>query len=412
MTTERIGWWLLVPSGLAVIFLTLLPVPAGGILPLWCFKCGSLWLADWLLNLIVFLPVGAGLALILGLRKAVVVAAVASIVIELLQRYLIPGRYPSLGDIFSNSSGALLGALFASGWTLLLRPRSGARRALIGGASIGWLALVAFMGWTAELSIAHRALWGQWAPALPHLDRFTGNVLNATLGTSHFPWTLAEDSDRLRAELYSRELSVTATVIPFGVTSRVAPVVSIFDAHSHEVLLLGQVDRAAIFRMRTRASDVGLWSPEAMLPNAFPATLTSRPMTIAVIRRGPLVRMDAVTAGDAAGISSISRLGPATGWTLLLPASITGGPLATLLTTLWLGMLIFPAAYWSGARGRHLQAALLLASIVTLGMLAIPRWQQVAVPGVATWVAAGMLCALGMFTGARYGAERSTPDLP
>ena len=71
-------------------------------------------LAEGFLNIVLFLPFGAALR---GLRTvflwAILLGFSLSLVVELLQRYVIPGREGELQDLMANTAGALLGWLLA-----------------------------------------------------------------------------------------------------------------------------------------------------------------------------------------------------------------------------------------------------------------------------------------------------------
>jgi hypothetical protein len=352
----------------------------------------------------VFFALGGGLALRLGrIMRATLVAALISVAIELLQRFVIPGRYPSLGDIFANVAGAYMGAVAVVQWPTLVHPRAHVARRLAAAAAVVWLGFVAFFGWTIGTSVRPRELWGQWAADFVHLDTFRGQLLYATIDAEPFPWTRSDHSAALRARLLSDRLLVTASVIPDSTTSRLAPVVSMSDATQAEVLLLGQVGTAAVFRMRTRASDVGLWSPEAMLDDAFPNGPSPRILTLAVSRAGPIVTLMAASNGDSSGVRRATPLGPALGWTLLLPPSQAPRFARWLLTALWLGVMLVPAAYWSGA-GASARALGTLVAAMAAGLLAIPLLQRVAVPPPATWIVCILLGAFAFARGSRNRA--------
>jgi hypothetical protein len=103
---------------LAILAVTLLPYRNGALSPFsFCFTCDFRWLADAVLNIGLFLPLGMALA-----RRgrswwiATLAGAVFSTAIELLQM-VVPGRDPSLRDIVANTLGAALGAV------LVYRPR-------------------------------------------------------------------------------------------------------------------------------------------------------------------------------------------------------------------------------------------------------------------------------------------------
>ncbi|MGH7675779.1 MAG: VanZ family protein, partial [Gemmatimonadales bacterium] len=98
----------------AVAFATLQPNRSPGVEPTFaCLICGERGWADALLNVIMFLPLGALLALrATPPRYAALVAFLLSTLIEGAQ-LMIPGRDPSLGDILFNTVGGLCGYAIA-----------------------------------------------------------------------------------------------------------------------------------------------------------------------------------------------------------------------------------------------------------------------------------------------------------
>ncbi|MBC7788377.1 MAG: VanZ family protein [Anaerolineae bacterium] len=104
---------------LVILVITLTPAANGPPLQ-FSFELGvgRHWLADAILNLCMFVPLG--LALAWNSRspaKAVFCGLLLSTTVELAQMW-IPGRDPSLSDIFSNTAGTTVGALIG------LRPRA------------------------------------------------------------------------------------------------------------------------------------------------------------------------------------------------------------------------------------------------------------------------------------------------
>jgi hypothetical protein len=103
---------------LAILAATLIPSRNGPLRPFSsCFVCDFRWLADGVLNVGLFLPLGMAI----GWRgksfwRATLAGAALSAAVELLQTR-IPGRDPELRDIIANTIGAALGA------ALVYRPR-------------------------------------------------------------------------------------------------------------------------------------------------------------------------------------------------------------------------------------------------------------------------------------------------
>jgi hypothetical protein len=104
---------------LAILALTVTPSRNGPLRPFSsCFLCDFRWLADGVLNVGLFLPLGMAI----GWRgksfwRATLAGAALSTAVELLQTR-IPGRDPELRDIVANTIGAALGA------ALVYRPRT------------------------------------------------------------------------------------------------------------------------------------------------------------------------------------------------------------------------------------------------------------------------------------------------
>ena len=77
--------------------------------PSLCLLCGDQSILDAVLNSLLFIPLGLGLRLAgMSRRRAFAIGLVTTITVETLQLG-IPGRDTSLGDIFTNSFGGLLG---------------------------------------------------------------------------------------------------------------------------------------------------------------------------------------------------------------------------------------------------------------------------------------------------------------
>lgn len=80
--------------------------------PTW-FDYGVVELAS---NVVLFLPLGALVALILGARLwwgGIAVGFAVSVLIELAQLAFLPERFPSVADVAANTFGAMVGALAA-----------------------------------------------------------------------------------------------------------------------------------------------------------------------------------------------------------------------------------------------------------------------------------------------------------
>jgi VanZ family protein len=105
---------LMVISLTAIALLTLEPGRPRPRPAFWCLWCGRHVLLDLILNVVLFMPLGAALRMRgFMMRRAALTGFVISTTVELAQ-YWIPGREPSARDIATNTIGALLGALLVA----------------------------------------------------------------------------------------------------------------------------------------------------------------------------------------------------------------------------------------------------------------------------------------------------------
>lgn len=71
---------------------------------------------EFVANIALFVPFGAGLALLLGRRRLLVVpcALVVSVMIELVHAWVLPARTPAVSDVIANVFGAGIGLLLVA----------------------------------------------------------------------------------------------------------------------------------------------------------------------------------------------------------------------------------------------------------------------------------------------------------
>src|SRR5262249_51292827 len=113
--------------------------------PLWC---DDRPLLDLILNVVLFAPLAFGLRRA-GLRSWRVVVALSafSMVIELLQIRIIPGRDASVRDWMANTVGGAVGVGLAVTLQSWLRPSVARARQLSLTAAVAWLALTLLGAW-------------------------------------------------------------------------------------------------------------------------------------------------------------------------------------------------------------------------------------------------------------------------
>ena len=95
-------------AALGILFvsaLTLTPQPDGATATGWCLVCGDVGAADFLLNVVLFVPFGLGLRLAgVPTGRALGLVVAATIAVELPQLRLVTGRDASVGDIAASAS--------------------------------------------------------------------------------------------------------------------------------------------------------------------------------------------------------------------------------------------------------------------------------------------------------------------
>jgi hypothetical protein len=398
----------LVTCGLAFIgAMTLIPHPEeaarSAMTPITCVVCGELGTVDVILNVLLFVPLGLGLGLArFSWRRALVLGAVLSFGIELLQMKVIAGRDASLGDLLTNTLGAGLGAWLTVIWPRLFRPNLPTARSL----ALGWAALIVviFAGTALALRPAWPTgvpWWGQWAPDLGHLAQFPGRVLSVSAASIPLPPGRALDQRQLEAAL-TANTELTATAVLGSPTVGLAPIASIFDAEQREVVLLGQDGGDLVWRVRMWSAKLGLRNPGVRLPGAL-GSRAGDTITATGRLAGPEFRI-----GATHGRTERSWTLPFTaswGWSLLLPWPYAFGPEVRVLTALWVAGLLMPIGLW-GARGRRFGGALMVATPVVLLAL-IPAAAQFAPVHWTEWLAAAL--GLGAGIGVSRWSDASEP---
>jgi hypothetical protein len=374
-TNARAAGILIAIAGLAAIaYLTLQPAPGMqelvDELPPLCLVCGALGGVDVILNVLLFMPLGFGLRLSgVSVARTTLVGALLSATIETVQYRFLAGRDASISDFLTNTLGTLLGALLASAAPTLLWPSERDRRRLLAAAAAVWLTLLVLAGVAFKLSLPATAWWGQWQADLAHLWRFPGRVLDITLDGATLPHTRMARSDDARARMLGGETTVEVVAIPAGRTPALAPLASIFDVDSRQVLLLGQLGRELVYAVRTRAHDLKLHPTMIRLDDAFPGTGAD---TVTV--RGRFDRQTLIVeSGTGAGRRAFAFTpNLSSGWDLFVPTFYAFGPEAFTFDALWMLLLALPLGFWSWRRERSANAALPVMALTVVGLGLLP----------------------------------------
>jgi hypothetical protein len=397
---------------------TLVPSAPRGSTPALCLLCGDAGLVDVLLNVLLFVPLGVGLALI-GVRpwRTAGISAALSLVIECLQITIIVGRDASVGDLLMNSIGGVLGYALVDTAELWGRPSRRAARNLAVAWTLVWLVVQLIAGLALAPSMTVTQFYGQINRSIT--TPFPGDVLAASAGGVVIPNHRLADSRPLRDMLARRATPIEVTVIPHGRTSRPAPIVRIADADGNEILAVLQSKLDVMFVLRTRTGDWRLRPMTFRLARAFPPPDSIGRDTLRLIARYGQTAVTLESRWRERHVQREFRLTPSLGWTMVFPFDIeTNGALSkTVLASLWLAALVLPIGYWgwlaldrgATARAHRLThwAAIVLVPLV-LGLVAVPVGLGLQASTPWEWAAA----LGGVMLGRRWAAKLTTDPTP
>jgi VanZ family protein len=372
-----------------------------------CLLCGSFGLADFIDNIILFVPLGFALRLA-GVRRwtAWLFMAALAAGIETAQDWLISGRESALGDLVSNAMGGAIGIVLADGRSALLAPAAAQARRLASAWAIALIALAAFIAWTYRLAIPPTGkYWTQVASRLPQYVPFEGTILGAAL--DGVPVTNGRldtaSTTALRTALRAGHAEVEARIVPSERADRLAPLVTVYDQWRNEILVLGCRQGHAVLRARTHTWTL-LLHPISYQAEGGCAVDDTTTVIAEPLGSGARVRFTL----DARGRRTVAIQGAGLwrGWHLLVPNDGWWSDLESPFTILWMVALLAPLAYWSArgdrAQGRSgvstefvaLTLAVLVATLAVIPRIAgstvapLDAWSAGAVGAVGGWICA------------------------
>ena len=369
---RRIGGVVTILSMAAILFATLLPESGETVTSHLCLVCGSRGTVDVILNVLLFLPLGVGLALLgVPAKRGILMMCALSVLIETAQLLTIPGRDATIGDVLTNTLGGILGFAASRETRIWLRPTPGEATFFIVSWAGMWLAIQTISSFAFVPSIPESQYYGQLAPSLGNFAVFPGRVVTAGLEGIPIPNAAFDDSRDARLRLL-HGATVTATVVAAETTREIAPIVRVADAEERELVLLAQNGTDLLFAIRSGAQALRLRPPLLALPQVFAKSALERRTiadTLGVSGRyvSREVRMSARTASETHRVRI--PLTSSLGWTLVLPSQwfIEGTPAEQAVSGIWVACLVLPFGYWAPYAARHLWAQ--NASRVRAGLL-------------------------------------------
>lgn len=338
------------------------PVDGGNIS---CLLCGERGLADAIVNVILFIPLGAAAALMgRSTLAALALGAALSGSVELAQMTLIPGRDASIGDLIFNTVGAAAGVAVVktSWWWLGYDHIRASRLSLV--AAILAAAVIASTGLLFVPEAPEGAYIVMWRPVLKHLDHYAAPVRSATVGGYSILPGRIEEPTRLR-ELVRAGAPLRVVGVAAPRTSRQAAMFTIHDELNREVILIGPDRDDLVFRVRMRSASAWLDHPDLRVVGGWRELTPGSEITVTARRSGRdycvgFGSQPPCGRGFAAGM----------GWALFLYNERWPAWLHSALSIFWLGMLGFPVGFWARRRWESLCALVVLAATI----IAVPIW--------------------------------------
>jgi hypothetical protein len=417
-----VGRTLVIVSAAAIAFATLTPY-AGSPPPFdpLCVACGELGGVDVVLNVLLFLPLGAGLAIV-GARplRAIGWMFAASLTIELLQLFVISGRDPTIGDVLMNSIGGALGFALGAHLKLLLRPRGRTGIKLLLAWSIVWLAVQSVAAYSLVPALTRSQYYGQIAREVGEmLSAFPGEVLKPVVDSLRIPDRELPYTGVRALLLRPRGSLIQATVIPHGCPMTTAGIVRIADADLREIVLLAQDKADLLFGVRSGAEVLRLRPMRYRLRHVFGPGSTCALVADTILLQARYTRTAVFVRAAARGRIAEETIAPSVsqGWRLFLPMQtyIDSGAQGAALSAMWLFILVLPAGYWGYFAARGIQlgnaranaaAVVFVLAVLTITFVAVPglfglpllrAWEWVAAIGGAAAGARGAMLAQSHF---------------
>ncbi len=407
------GTALLATALVAIGLLTLTPTGADEARKV-CIICGPHAGADVILNIALFLPVGAALAL-LGTRwrMALAISIGVSVVVELLQLALPIGRVASISDLTFNAVGAVVGLQLTRRRRAILYPRSrNALKLAIGGGAV-WLLVLLITALLLRPSLPGGRYFGQWRPILGEDAAPAGRVVSASAAGIPVPEGPYPQTDSIRRALRDRmQVDLLAEFSAPG-SGELAGILRLVSDTEGEIMLVGQRGNDLLFRARVLATDLRLVTPSVMMFNAVQGIDLAQPRRLPIEGR----RDRGILRMTVYGTEAAVRLHSGAGWMLIVPPTHPLMHAPALMSAMWIGAPLFLIGYWTGRRARRkarragdafrltgtggevLAAIPVLVGLVVIGLAGISALFGLAVPGQAVWAGAAIGLGIGMLGG-------------
>jgi len=386
----------LVASLLVIAALTLYPSSESKLPPLLtCLFCGARGVADFIRNILLFVPFGLSLGL-LGSRprRIFLTGFVLSTAIEVAQ-LLIPGRDSSWSDVVSNSLGAVIGGLLAQ-TTLRIAAGGHVRHAkLVTLAVVAMPVAVALCtGFLLQPDFPVAREYGQWIPEYGEMPRYGGRIIDTRIGAIAIPDAPLRDGDSVRS-LLARGDTLRILFLAGAKPPSLSPVFGITDDHQRQLLLLEATGSDLVYWYRMRATSWHLEQPTLRLRRVTDAVRAGDTVLVLHWRKdaGECVAVMIPSTGARSTRCGFG-LRASRGWSLLLYPGWFPPWALRAIDFVWILTLFLPLGFWvTGSVARWGWSCGV--ALVALGIA--PHLNQLRPSPWDTWFAAavGVLAGLG-----------------
>ena len=354
---SRLTWVVLAVAAVAFVAVMTLQPAAGPPtpLPFICLFCGSLGGVDFLLNVILFVPLGLALYHVVGSASKTFVAGVAyTLLIEVLQWRFIPGRDASLGDLVANSAGTVVGIMIARLGVHALHATGRLARRLAGAFAI-IVSIVVFL--TSALLQPVGVRHGQavqWKVSRQNMDDFKGDLQSVSLNGRELvaaQWVGPRQFQDPTTGAVNLKVVIGGRVEPSNRQSIIVRLANYLE----EGLYLGQWRNSVVLRTHQVAELFRFRPLLVALDGALSAPGVSEgdkgPIAIEAMSDTRTIFLS--TAGSP---GTTVRRSVGLGWTLILPWDVAVTPRWLFANIVWLGAFVLPVAFFTFRARRH-QAA-------------------------------------------------------
>ena len=379
------------------------PQPPPGL----CLICGQTGGADFLANVVAFVPLGVALALALGSAGRAVLPIVAfSLFIEALQWRVVPGRDASVGDLVANAAGGIIGALAAAHLWRLLRPEPRHVRSLI----LGWMvlggAVIVASLWMLTPSVVKLRYWSYWSAGQRGHERFDGRVLGVLLFGTEVPDHARVEPDSMPIEYRRGRVELTLSVTGPYPTGAWAEVYRLANPLGQRANIAVRRDQL-VFRPPLNAATWRFWSPTVRFDGALDQETRETELRLKAGR-------GIVTLESSAGESRQGsvRLHAADAWKFVISDVTVPDTGRLLVTAAWFLVVFGPFGFWAATRGNFAVGMTAAGVVAGIAFLVGPVIFRLAEAPVWTW--GGVLLAIltGWATGRLFPLRRTEPRNP